>query len=373
MFLDDWLPTDALAYCVLDVAVLKGEVVDDTGLREDIEGGHWFLTSSNHPNLALPSLGVHGPKRFRDGHYGYDDFARWPQFFTANFEHHAFVPRYCEKLSRLWWVVTREECPVIPGAVALDVRVLNPAIVDEFKAHCEYYCAEVAEALKSHQEDRAPLWVTSMCDTLDRLSMGLSFRTITQEVAEFQRLCLEIHGWLNMVTTFLPRALRQTPQDNTSYPVDSTIMGAFTHEVAVAQRFHRIGVPVYLLRPSALIPHNMNVKESKPSRPRRMALSPGSPMVMLDDYHMEKKGAYPFPTLAPNLPGTRLQETLQRIRFPVLRRGQARVVGAAREEEKLGERGSQSIAVRTIPCAYLLEMNAWLPLADGALQWSLIC
>lgn len=311
--LADWLPTDALAYSVLSIRVKEGEALDDSGRMEEArEGGYWVLTSPNDPILLHPTVGVRQLQRKRDGHWGLDDPSRWPQFYSSEFQHHPFIPRFSKALSRLFWEPTRDDCLIIPGHGSSGILILHPDIVKELRVLCDSYRQQVWDALETRHDDLPALWVTDMYETLDRLSMGLYFRNIVKDVADLQRTCLDIHGWLNLVNTFLPRTMRRSAQAEDKYEVDKSVMGAFTLDISVAQRLYRIGVPVYLLRPSTAIPANMNIKTTSPTVPRLTSMSDESPAVVLDDYSTPQ-GPYPFEIYRSSPPGTGVQRALQRI------------------------------------------------------------
>lgn len=366
---EKWLATDALVYAFLDVPVLKGEVVDEVGDLEDVEdGGDWVCFSPNNPDLYMPGLGKRTPHLFRDGCYGFDDRGRWPQFYTARFEHFACIPRFSPTRAILWWAPSLSECTMIPGAVDREVCVLQPNIVQEFKTQVDECCDAVWKALETKKDDEPALLVTHMLETLDRLSMGLSFRNIVQDVGELQRTCLELFGWVAFVTIFLPRTLLRSSDDNKRYAVDTSIMGAFTHSVPVAQRLFRIGVPVILIRPSKLLPANMNVKAAAPSKLLTISMGGGAPDIVTEEFMTTRSGPYPFPIITSKFPGVELQQALQRFSIRVSSRRQS-AIGAA-GEKGVGEAGDTvSHSARLLPCKCRLR-NRFSFITNGLFQLS---
>ncbi|KAF6743017.1 hypothetical protein DFP72DRAFT_771651, partial [Ephemerocybe angulata] len=80
-----------------------------------------------------------------------------------------------------------------------------------------------------------------------------SYGNIVLNVAEFRRTNLDLRGWLKYMEIYHDRACRHSDIDTVApiiYPVDESLMGAFTHEIAVAQQLDQMGIPVWLMRPS---------------------------------------------------------------------------------------------------------------------------
>jgi hypothetical protein len=99
---------------------------------------------------------------------------------------------------------------------------------------------------------------------LQRLeTYGITFKGILETVSDFQRTCLDIIGLCNYIETFHPRTLPLSPDQNKIWPVDPSIMGIFTESILSAQYFHRMGVPVWLVRPQfAVQPSRMKIYSS---------------------------------------------------------------------------------------------------------------
>jgi hypothetical protein len=337
-------------YASLDIPVLKGEVVDESGELENVEnGGDWVCLSPNISELYKPGLGKRTPHLFADGCYGFDDRGRWPQFYSARFEHFACIPRFSPMRAILWWAPSHSECTMIPGAVNREVCVLKPNIVQEFKSQVDECCDAVWKALETTKDDEPALLVTHMLETLDWLSMGLSYRNIVQDVGELQRTCLELFSWVKFVTTFLPRTFLRSSDNNKRYDVDTSIMGAFTPSVPIAQRLFCIGVPIILIRPSKLLPANMNVKAAAPNELLATSMGHGAPDIVTEDFTTTCSGPYPFPIVTSKFPGVELQQALQRFSIRVSSRCQS-AIGAAGEKGVDEAGDSVSHSARLMPC-----------------------
>ncbi|KAF6743018.1 hypothetical protein DFP72DRAFT_829181, partial [Ephemerocybe angulata] len=87
-------------------------------------GSYWVISSPNINWIPRPPSGFCEVHAFADGHYGYDDRALFPQFYASGFEYYSCIPRRCPELDPLFVHPTRADCPIIPGAVDLDVRIL---------------------------------------------------------------------------------------------------------------------------------------------------------------------------------------------------------------------------------------------------------
>ncbi|KAF6744039.1 hypothetical protein DFP72DRAFT_757622, partial [Ephemerocybe angulata] len=113
---DDYAATDALAYFVTKLPVRAEEVLEDSGGRRTIpEGAFWVITSPNEKFIVVPPIGQRVVRALADGHYGFDDRSRYPQFYTSKTEYFACIPRYCKELEVLWTILTPSNCLPIPG------------------------------------------------------------------------------------------------------------------------------------------------------------------------------------------------------------------------------------------------------------------
>ncbi|KAF6744755.1 hypothetical protein DFP72DRAFT_1078100 [Ephemerocybe angulata] len=286
-------PTSS-AYFATKLPVRAEEVLDDTGLRRYIpDGTFWVITSPNQRYIVWPPLGHRVVRALADRHYGYDDRSRYPQFYTSKAEYMMCIPRYCAELEPLWTRLLPSNTLHIPGVTCDSIRILNSMVLGRLRPFKERYTKGVLELLKTRQASLAALLVTHMSQCFDRLQMGMTFRSILQTYADFQRTCLEIHGYLNYVKIFLPRA-ETLPLKK--YPVDHSVMGAFTHDLSDAQKIMQMGIPVWLVRPSCDILPDTTVHAD------------ANVKMML------KNAAHHDPTITPPYPETPFP-------FPVLYRG----------------------------------------------------
>ncbi|EFI27587.1 hypothetical protein CC1G_15623 [Coprinopsis cinerea okayama7 len=146
----------------------------------------------------------------------------------------------------------------------------------------------------------------------------MSYKEIVFTVAEFLATCLDIHAWIDYYQIFRPRLLdRSIPQPE----VDANRMGAFTEDPQVSIDLHRMGIPVWLLRPSHAIPKEGSGRMSVVVEGSQ-AMKPHS--LVLEDFNNGGKPD-PFHTIARGLPSTDLYESMHRLvcRVPDLRIGSA--------------------------------------------------
>lgn len=364
--------SDALSLYVLENPVLPQEVAETTEPTFQIpSNARWVVTSPNQPHIMDPPLGIRDVHAFEDGHYGYDDRSRYPQFYSAKFEYYACIPRRCAQLDMLWWTPKRDDCPLIPGVVERDICVLRPEPLKSLQELRDKYYALVEEYIASRKLSLLGMLATHMSQCFERLSMGMSFRSLVSCVADFQRGCLDIHGLLNFVKTFLPR-MHSPPTELAplfsfctssassapllkNHPCDDSLMGAFTHHLDDAQRLHQMGIPVWLIRPSFDIPPSMTVHYYAGVKElQRTPNKTDGPIVTTEFHSISAKYPYPktlfpFPRLYRGAPGTAMQEALQRMGCRVSGRNLASCIGMSGLSD--GEQGYRhERAVELMPC-----------------------
>ncbi|KAF6746815.1 hypothetical protein DFP72DRAFT_747227, partial [Ephemerocybe angulata] len=349
----DYAVTDVLAYFATKLPVRAEEVLDDTGLRRYIpDGTFWVITSPNERYIVWPPLGHRVVRALADGHYGYDDRSRYPQFYTSKAEYMMCIPRYCAELEPLWTRLLPSNTLHIPGVTCDSIRILNSMVLGRLRPFKERYTKGVLELLKTRQASLAALLVTHMSQCFDRLQMGMTFRSILQTYADFQRTCLEIHGYLNYVKIFLPRA-ETLPLKK--YPVDHSVMGAFTHDLSDAQKIVQMGIPVWLVRPSCDILPDTTVHADANVKMMLKNAARHDPTIVTEDYSEPSQTPpypetpFPFPVLYRGAPGTDMQLALQRIGCRVSGREQASAIGVSQQEEGNGSGRHYRIA-QLMPC-----------------------
>ncbi|KAH6901150.1 hypothetical protein BKA70DRAFT_1437035 [Coprinopsis sp. MPI-PUGE-AT-0042] len=258
-----WNARDCKAYYVFERQVVPSEIWTTTtrGVvlsAEDMKTARWVITSPNMSSIPECKLGSREVRIYADGHFGINDRSRHPQFYCAGFEYYATIPTRSEDLARLWWTPTQQDTlPVSGNSTSIALVKLKPNILLDMK-RVDIDCrCDVAETCVGPKYNTLPLLLlTHAHQCLERLVWGMTLKDTIATVADWQRACLDLHGWLNYVNRFQPRILTTKTQ---AHPVDVHVMGAFTHYVEVAQQLFQMGIPVYLITCSIHIPARINV------------------------------------------------------------------------------------------------------------------
>ncbi|KAH6869853.1 hypothetical protein BKA70DRAFT_1242222 [Coprinopsis sp. MPI-PUGE-AT-0042] len=259
----EWNARDCKAYYVFERQVVPSEIWTMTtrGVAlspEDMKTARWVVTSPNMSSIPECKLGSRQVHMYTDGHFGINDRSRHPQFYCAGFEFYATIPTRSEDLARLWWTPTRQDTlPVAGNSTSIDLVKLKPdVLLDMKRINLDCRC-EVADTCTGSKYNTLPLLLlTHAHQCHERLAWGMTLKDTIATVADWQRACLDLHGWLNYVNRFQPRSLALKTQ---THPVDRHVMGAFTHHVEVAQQLFQMGIPVYLITCSIHIPARINV------------------------------------------------------------------------------------------------------------------
>ncbi|KZS89614.1 hypothetical protein SISNIDRAFT_396653, partial [Sistotremastrum niveocremeum HHB9708] len=82
---------------------------------------------------------------------------------------------------------------------------------------------------------------------------------------EFQRAFLELCGLITYMSTYRPRIT----DAQGVFPTDPGLMGCFTHVPQIVSTFHRVGIPVWFIRPYEHITPSLNCVEIVSLTPSR--------------------------------------------------------------------------------------------------------
>jgi hypothetical protein len=131
--------------------------------------------------------------------------------------------------------------------------------------------------------------------TITRLKdCPLSFRDVVGQVAEYQRIVLDLTAMLDYLTLYEPRLAIPVSEWDTamnSCLISANIMGCFTSDLEVAQKFLLMMIPVWLVRDEAAIPTTIKIKAIN-------SYTPQSSGIIVDDWVDEVTGLVrPFPIL----------------------------------------------------------------------------
>ncbi|EAU85690.2 hypothetical protein CC1G_12626 [Coprinopsis cinerea okayama7 len=124
----------------------------------------------------------------------------------------------------------------------------------------------------------------------------MTYAEIIFTVAKFQHTCLNIHAIITFVTVFWPRVLDPSGK---KYPVDHSILGAFTKHLSVMDDLHRAGIPAWYIRPSSRIPSDTIFANKVFLR---------EPTVELRQFHPT-----PFEPIYRGIPSLKMHQVTQRV------------------------------------------------------------
>ncbi|RXW19434.1 hypothetical protein EST38_g6422 [Candolleomyces aberdarensis] len=297
--------TDIFAYHVLEEPVCPEESVTINGSplfdAKDLErlkakGVVWMVTSPNMPSIPTPPFGQREVRAREDGRYGLDDRMLHPQFVCKNFQ----------------WMSCPDDAPPIEGTVILtDVRTLKQEYLDELRKQQTESCALAFKSLARHPENTLlSSLATHTQQCLERPTFGLSLCELRNTIGDFQRSCLDIRAFVTYLDTFYPRHLSASPEDLLRiHPVNTTIMGGFTHSFTNVQLMHQIGIPAWWIRPSIHI-------RLQDVRVRSDALCKNTVVderVTMKDFYELGSDIPAFQNVYVGPPGTRLQTQTQRL------------------------------------------------------------
>lgn len=249
----DYRAHDIRSYHTLKLRVDPGECMPSYGhpmfLQPPVvnpgpenETGVWMVTSPNMSYIPEPPYG---------------DRMIHPQFLCRRFLWMCLIPAPSPENRHLYWVPKPDDAPGIEGsALQTDARTLKREFVDALRKEIGKVSKKAFEVLAQHPKNTL-LSTLAMHATqcLERLAnFGVNYGTLLTTVADAQRCCLDMMGIMNQITIYDARSL-PTSQDDLEkfWPVDKSLMGCFTHDPKEVTHLHRIGVPVWWMRPHTQI------------------------------------------------------------------------------------------------------------------------
>jgi hypothetical protein len=262
-------PFDAVVIAELNCLYVTPDGMLDTGLPEGQERPCRMIATT--PNMdCIPDIKMCllSSRARRNGRYAWTDFTLWPQWYAPENEHFAYVmrPPYLARelashpLRIMWWDVQLHEFIEERGSCYDGLGRLIGTRVKEL----ETFERELACKVDDHQKasGRHTGWLlvcaNAMRDAISRLKYApMTFRDLVYTVAAFQRQYLETHAYLDYAQKWEPRSAHAL--DAPTPEVDRRIMGCVTDLPEVVQKFHRLGVPVWYVRPPNAIPHDINI------------------------------------------------------------------------------------------------------------------
>jgi hypothetical protein len=239
------------------------------------------------------------PLRARaDGRFGLEDCWQHPQVWVEKF---GWAPAIMRKPSALvlpdhryrflWWTPVLADYVLLQGSAFADFGKLNQDATKHLKDLQVFISERVRKFEEQNQSSTIAnmrFYEASMRSTCTRLQdCPMTFRDVVGQVAEFQRLALDLLGMLDYMDIFHHRTIDYS----CGHPsADSTRMGCFTSNPEVAHRLFLAALPVWLIRFDYSLPPTIKIKSV-------VAYTPPSKDIVVDDWHNQSGNACPYPVL----------------------------------------------------------------------------
>jgi hypothetical protein len=220
-------------------------------------GGRPSLHLISSPNSYSCPIIRSGPRPVRareDGRYFTEDFTSYPQLFTEEFGYNSVTPRRPSDphhpLLLLWWVPQQEDHIIDGGSIFTGLGTLVPRHLERF-TNLQH---QLTDRAKRYQE-KHPL-SHSLMHSLERSlrhcherlsSLPCTFKDLVGQVAEFQRVYLDLLSWLDFEEHFAHR-WTSPPSHSSEVEADSSLMGAYTTQPDTVQWLYAAGIPVWFVQ-----------------------------------------------------------------------------------------------------------------------------
>jgi hypothetical protein len=269
--------------------------------------------SVSSPNMdACPFIKFgNQPLRARsDGRYYKEDFTSFPQLFTDAFGYNSVTLRQPSEsyhpLRHLWFIPSEKDHVSVKGSIFSGLGVLSPQRVEHFRTIQAQLTARAQKYQEKAQLQHSLLHSLerSLCQCLERLtSLPCTLRDLIGQVAEYQRVFLDMLSWLDFQEIFAPRWTSATDSEPKVFEVDKTRMGAYTSQPSTVQWLYSAGIPVWFVQKIESLEGFSDPQIS------HEIFQPASSSI--DWTQGEEK--HPFPTIFVGPPGEHRQRALKRL------------------------------------------------------------
>lgn len=268
----------------------------------------FVITSPNVDWVPLFDFESRPLRARQDGRFGLEDPFQHPQVLSIK---HTWSPCILRKPLRdadldkhpmraLWWTPMQADYRLEQGSCVGNLGRLKSNALDPL---CKLE-KDVLIRLHTFQElphggnKVANTYGTVIRSTLVRLQeCPMSFRDVVGQVAEFQRLLLDLIAILDFLCVYEPRlsipvSKFQAPDRAPNMCLTaSNIMGCFTNDPEAANKCLLALIPVWLIRDEAAVPNTTKIKQVDCYRVP-------SERIVVEDWKDEVSGVLqPFPTL----------------------------------------------------------------------------
>lgn len=231
----------------------------------------YIVTSPNV--LWIPQHDLHASRPLRagaDGRFGLEDCFQYPQIFSSEHNWAVCILRRPDtvdldshEFSLIWWTPTVASFAMERGCTFGDMGHLKKSVVDEFVLAEGHLSSRVRLMLEWLQVPRyAHTCTFCLRSIVARLRASpMSFQDITTQVANFQRIWLDLHALLDSVEIYHPRLYSP---DLPPPLADLKLMGSFTNNQEVANKMFKSGIPVWLVRRKDQMSEDIKIKQIVP-------------------------------------------------------------------------------------------------------------
>ncbi|KIY51788.1 hypothetical protein FISHEDRAFT_70512 [Fistulina hepatica ATCC 64428] len=225
--------------------------------------------------IPFPPFGNRNVCLRDDGLYGVDDHTRWPQPYNELYPHSACIRRpIIDKAS--WEDLVLWASPDTLGlreadSLASDLWVLDPVVVPKFtdvtKQIRKHLHALIRDAKEAGRELPAGAqgYDVALVHTVSRLHHIPYRKNVLQLlVREVQRTLLESDGFVTYWKQFWPVFSKPRMVDEALPAAASELMGAFTPDPEITQKFASAGIPIWLIRSASTISQSHTQRYQSP-------------------------------------------------------------------------------------------------------------
>jgi hypothetical protein len=214
----------------------------------------FLITSPNCYSCPIVRSAHQQVRAREDGRYYAEDFTSYPQLFTEMFGYNSVTPRRPSDpnnpLLQLWWVPKEEDHKVDCGSIFTGLGTLAPQHLERF-TNLQNQLTDCAKRYQEKHRLSHSLMHSlerSLRQCLERLSsLPCTFKDLVGQVAEFQRVYLDLLSWLDFEELFGPR-WSSPPGNSSDIEADSSRMGAYTTQPDTVQWLYAAGIPVWYVR-----------------------------------------------------------------------------------------------------------------------------
>ncbi|KIY46362.1 hypothetical protein FISHEDRAFT_75699 [Fistulina hepatica ATCC 64428] len=239
-----------------------------------------LITTPNMSFIPFPPFGDRNVRLRVDGLYGVDDHTRWPQPYNELYPHYACIRRPIID-SASWEDLVLWASPDALGfceadSIASDLWVVDPVEVPKFTEVAKQIRKDLQALIQDAKDAGRELpaaaqgYDAALVHTVSRLHHIPYRKNVLQLlVREVQRTLLESDGFVTYWKRFWPQFSKLRMVDEVLPAAASDLMGAFTPDPEIAQKFASAGIPIWLIRSASSISqtHTQVKQWCQPSAP----------------------------------------------------------------------------------------------------------